>query len=416
MAQFERAEVNYKVTFLGDEKFLGLVDILAKFGVKVSHELGDVVEGSPESKIVKSGFPVKVEVSGVTAVDCGGARHAAEQRIQFAIDIRRFFSRKSDPKWNGLGLVREELSGKVIRVRPPTPPVFRGSGKKPYVSLDETELIDLFVSSSFDQEAIAKIHGVLQYHRAALDATTPENQLLDLWAAVEGFLPVPGKEAARISHFVAHLLPSLTLSYAQKLFDYIDCEVRSQLGEKSRIIDDAVKQYEHAPAFLRTAALLVCIDLADVRNAVFDLCSENPLLIIRMKRVANSFSCSESARKAVERHRKWIGWHLQRIYSARNRIAHSASRLPYLEALVENLNSYVDLLLRAVVLIGSRSGAQAINIDTAMKMLAVHESGYLEDLKGTARACEISNFRSIVFGRTNPLSPGSNGMLFSSSL
>ncbi|MCC4610958.1 hypothetical protein LL963_02410 [Xanthomonas campestris pv. esculenti] len=403
LAQFSGERRKYAVTFLGNDVFLGMEEFLRPMGITI--ERFQVVDAeSPEAKIVASGFPVAINVKSVSAFDVGKALRTADYSIQFAVDIQKFFHHRKGPQWHPLGLVKEIETGKMQRVRPATSPVYRGGDAQGgYVDVKEQDFIGVFSGRIFARSAVTQIYTVLQYHRAALDASTPENQLLDLWAAVEGFLPVPGKDTARISHFISHILPCLTLSYPIKLFSYIDVALRAHLKDEVRLIDDSFPESD--VSLVRTAAVLISEDLAAQRQQVLDRCADNPLLIMRAKKVAGMFSSLGATQKSIERHRKWVSWQIQRIYSSRNRIAHSASRLPHLESLVENLHSYVDLMIRSVIRVGSQVNGGDVSIETVMKIMKLHEVGYMQDLKGKDFKCNSKNFMCAVFGAANPLSP-----------
>ena len=392
----------YSVTFMGDKNFFDIEELCKKMGISIENFPPENEQSSAEKDLSAGGFEAKIIVGNVSAMDVSRAREFAESRLQFAVDIHRFCTHKYDLKWKSLALVETENGKKCQKVKPSTAPVLRGSGaKSTYVQVTEEDLVQVFANSVFSDQSVRTMYNVLQYHRAALDATTPENQLLDLWAAIEGLTPTPHKDAARITYYISQILPSLTLTYTRKIFTYVDLCIREHSQQAAALIDGATG---HGEQFLRTAAILVCADMEAERDALVAMTCDNPLLQIRMRRARDCFSTNEKTRRTIEHHRKWIGWHLQRIYSSRNRISHSAMSLPYLETLVENLHSYVDVLVSSVVKVG-RSSSANMTLESALRILSVHEVGYLDEIKGAEVQCNKDNFVSIVFGRKNPLSP-----------
>lgn len=398
---------DYDVEFLGEESFFEIKELCEQMNIGIHESDNSSLTDKATKELAKGGMTARVIVSDVRARDVCKARENAEDRLQFAVDIHRYFSHQHSPKWNGLALVTAKKTKKVQRVKPATTSVFKGAGmSNRFIPLEKQSLVSIFAGEVFTPQSVRALYNVLQYHRAAMEATTPENQLLDLWAAIEGFTPSPDKDSARISHYLNQLVPALTLSYPGKIFSYIDSCIRESLPEAISIIDTAS---DHKEAYQRTAAVLVADDLQEVRDQVVQLCADNPLLFIRMKRAHDQFSSTEKVKKSLERHRKWVGWHLQRIYSSRNRISHSATRLPYLETLVENLHSYLDILVSSVVTIGARSETR-IDIESALRILSIHEAGYLEDLNGADRLCQKNECIGIIFGMNNPLNPSGKAL------
>ncbi len=102
------------------------------------------------------------------------------------------------------------------------------------------QFIDIVNAKHFDPSSSRLIVKSLDFHRAALEAETLENQLLDLWAALEGFLPSPSEDEARIVHFKNTLIPSLTLTYPEKVINYVADSIFHG-GGKCREIVDSVK-------------------------------------------------------------------------------------------------------------------------------------------------------------------------------
>ena len=408
LAKFADKKVEeYEVVFFGQKGFFEIQELLKRMNIEVEAISSSELESKFVQEIAKSGVDAKLIVKDVKAIDISRAREIAEERVQFAVDIHRFLKHDGSLNWNRLAFVSSSGSSKTQTVRPATTPVMRLSGQKnAYSSLTEEDLVRVFARQVFGERSVGTIYSVLQYHRAALEATTPENQLLDLWAALEGLLPVPSTDNARIAFFITHVTPALSLTYAEKIFSYIDLCIRENSPKAASIID----RLEYSMPFQRTAALILCSDLQAERDRVLDLLKGNPLLLIRMRKARSAFLNGESVRRTIDSHRKKVSWHLQRIYAARNRVSHSASRLPHLETLVENLHSYLDALVSGVVRVGC-SASTRTSVEAVLKILQVHEAGYLEDLRGKQIEPDTGNIIGSVFGEANPLNPSGRRMV-----
>jgi hypothetical protein len=243
--------------------------------------------------------------------------------------------------------------------------------------------------------------GALEYHRAAIESDRPENQLLDLWASLEGLLPTPPDNSARISYYCDTILPVLTLTYAERMFRYLRW-VAVLAGPGMR--EFLSTKGQGTSFFEQTTSLTVCTDLAAERDELFAKLDNYPLLRFRFYEIGEKFRSSKRVRETLLAHRKKVGWHLQRIYRARNLISHTAQALPYLPALVENLHVYIDLMLSSIPRVYSKYRSQ-MSLATVFAILKASESSLLQDLANADVPCDKSNYQQIVFGTHNPLTP-----------
>jgi hypothetical protein len=248
------------------------------------------------------------------------------------------------------------------------------------------EVIEVLGERHFQRGEARVFFKAIDYHRAAVETTMPENQLVDLWAALEGFLPPPGEDTARITHYVNVLLPCLTLTYAEKLFRYVAAALQSGESKLEQLVQGT------APGgsfFEATVCLLVAEEHENRRQELFSLLAEHPLLRFRCFNLGEEFRTAERVHTTLKMHRERIAWHIQRIYSTRNQIVHHA---------------YVDTLIKAIARVGVQAN-RPTSVAGAIKLLSVAEQMYLKDIKTSAERCSIENFRTIVFGSANPLSP-----------
>jgi hypothetical protein len=347
-------------------------------------------------------FPYFAVVSEVSAKDAVTGRRLAELTLETLADVYRFLVPQHDPEWKPQCLCIDSDDRVQAILKPPLSPIAR----RVHTSIAESEtqakhLLAVLSGHHFRGNGPYLIYNVLDFHRAAAEAKTYENQLLDLWAAIEGLLPSPDPNSARITHYVATLLPSLTLTYPEKVFEYFQ---RAIAADK----DVALRQVEVLPVggtlLEKVIAVAVCEDFESERKTLLEALDHHPLLRFRLFELNEKFRSSSRVRRTVEGHRKRIEWHLQRIYSTRNQIVHTAQSLPYTETLVENLRSYVEVLVRALTMVGKQARTP-VTIGGAVKLLQVHERAYLRQLSEPKVRCNTGNFKQVIFGATNPLSP-----------
>jgi hypothetical protein len=254
-----------------------------------------------------------------------------------------------------------------------------------------------------DRQSQTRLVKALQYHKEAIDSQALENQLVDLWAALEGFVPQPFDDQPRIQHYISYLLPPLVLTYSEKIFKYIG----DSLFHCDKQVRDVISGINVGESFaLKAASVILCDEFAAERDKVCALLDDHPLLRFRMYRVYRQYHTAADCLETIKSHKVKLAWHLNRIYNTRNSIMHSATSLPYLETLVENLHIYLDILLTSVSQLAAKSSIRT-DINAILKMLSVEERVYLSHLKAESEQGNASfhsgNFVKVVFGNSNPL-------------
>lgn len=345
-----------------------------------------------------SSLPKYIFIRNVKALDGVSARKAAEHRLQFIINMCRFREHAYRPIWSEAALVYDASSMERYLIQKPNSPMLVGNVYLSEISVDD--LVSMFRDRRLSPNSSSVLFSVLEYHRSAIDAPTSENQLLNLWAGVEGMMPPPYGDKAHVLHFADYIVPSLTLVYIERHIQYI----ADSLELLDRTVIDYVRQHGvGASDFMKCASLLCCSDLQQERSGLVSLLNASPLLRLRVESVINKVSTPAALKAVLECRQKWIRWQIQRIYSLRNRIVHDAQTMHYLDSIVENLHSYFDTLVCAVIRFSLNRGS-VNSVDSVLQALRVHESSYLESLN-TKDPFHTSTYARLLFGVDNPLAP-----------
>lgn len=212
------------------------------------------------------------------------------------------------------------------------------------------------------------------FHAQALDSTSSENQLLDLWALFEAVLDISNKHAAdRIVQVCTYLVPILKRKYIYSLFLQLSNDIKNYSGEKyNEIIGDSTAEQE---IIRRVFEFVVLSVNADKRLTFLNSCSDFPLLRERIEYYAVAFEKPLSVYNFVEKHAKSVKWQIMRIYRNRNLIIHNGDSMPYLDLLIENLHSYADDFLEYTIESLSRNRS----IDNMCQELFVNECDWISD-------------------------------------
>jgi hypothetical protein len=398
----------FDCAFLVDKVVSGYSGMLKRFDFKCKDENPDWERLNKQqrlfigSKTDQQAWLVAEKVIARNAVE---AHEGVVARFDAMSSVIRFFEHKSTATLSRLSLTRDLKTQLTYMSHEAPDPMHCWVGNHMHSESDYLELSDAIHGGHLAEDSAIRLARALRFHKTALLSNSAENQLIDLWAALEGLLPVPKRESVRIEHFAESILPTLTLTYPEKLFSsaYRDT---LKVAQSSRDIFSAMEC--SGSEFARFVSLLLCDEFNDARAALLTLLKSNPLLRNKLWRLAEAFKSRTAIQTTLRMHRRKVKWHLYRIYFTRNSLMHSATSLPYISTLVENLHLYVDTLVRVISKVAHES-PELLTIEGALQYLAAWEKIRLEGLThdgaDNAKSPKAVEVWPLIFGRDMILAP-----------
>ncbi|WP_143751368.1 hypothetical protein [Collimonas sp. PA-H2] len=342
-------------------------------------------------------------VSELKAKDPFQARERLYNALNAQNALRQFLQHRSTLSFARICLVKDDETQGEIRVRDPINVMLRGQTQKSLTSGFVEKQAD-FISAyrKLDEKSKSSIFSAVRYHKEAMDSLAVENQLVDLWAALEGFVPQPLDASPRIGSVLDHILPAQTLIYLEKKFSYI-AEGIQRVGDATIAI---VESIDIPGSFVRkTAAIILCPEFEKSLNQLMPLLGGSPLLRFRMFQLYEALSTRQKVGDELQRHRQRLDRQLCRIYISRNTVMHSATVHSDIDILVENLHSYLDILVNATICIAKQSAGRT-NINAVLKILSTYEKSYLDMLLKSQKKDDPfskTDFGDVFFEYANPL-------------
>lgn len=404
---FKIEKVEYNVVVRCTRQFANYSEQAELFDIKITNDAPDILNLSwyQSNFLGKSkSFPSYALVSLKRNTDSYSAGKSALKRIELLASVCRFCDHRADLNWLPTVLVNNVNYSNNTLLTVSNKSIFKSNYKDNYNN-NSNDILNSFTSiiaaNKFSDKAMHVLLNALEYHRAAIEAKTEENQLLDLWAAIEGFLPPPRFKERRIDHYIETILPPMTLTYTHKIFKYLSDSLYHGGNGLREFIDSVEIEGDF---FTKTVYLLTCKEMSDKAKIMCEKLDDYPLLRFRCYQCHDKFNTSHHIYNTLNRHKIKLKWHLNRIYNSRNQIIHSAKSLPYLGKLIENVHFYLDTIIYSMCDIADHYGSD-IEIETAVKILSNHELSYVNSLKISDVECNASNFKQLIFGNANPLSP-----------
>lgn len=345
-------------------------------------------------------------VDGIKARSPAQAHRLAADVFDEFDGVSRFFSHRVSFSRTSLSLVLNKDLKKVYHVRDAPDPMHCWVS---HTVADEDAMLEFALVTHSDQclvpASAEKLRRALRLHRSALLSNSAENQLIDLWASLEGLVSRPGKESQKLGFFSDCLLPAITLSYPEKLFTSVYRDICKASPKAKEEISKALGDDSTFSKFIRVT---LCDAHKEIREKVVKELMPYPLVLNKAAKLHRMFGTPEKCQITLKKHRQKVGWHLARIYHTRNSIMHSAQALPHLPTLVENLHVYVDTLIKAIQKT-AHLAEEKITIDGAIQYLSVWEryrlQGAEDEGQKNKNPIDDGNVWAVVFGDQLVLAP-----------
>ncbi|MBL8874667.1 MAG: hypothetical protein JNM86_02595 [Phycisphaerae bacterium] len=408
LSSFSGISRNYSVIFRVSKDFNNYQPLLEPSHIELSDRLPSFASGHDEAAPQRPlhSSQVFAIVSNIQTTTVYGAREIAESRLKNTAELACYDNHADHFRWSRVCLVHDHDSlATISRKQTPNPIECGLLRHNKDICNEPNRLIELAsLILRLSPESVSWLRNALKYHRIAARSSASENQLVTLWAALEGLLPAPAPSQSRIGFYAECVVPSVCLSYLYRAFYYLS----ESLYFSGSHIRDHVRSKVNSDSFFKSCVLLISTSTHEKhRRELYALLDDNPLLRYRIFELHERTKSATRVLDSLNTYKKRIEWHLRRIYNVRSQIVHTAQSLPYTDTLVENLHSYFDICLRFFACaIRSRSRmASSIGsiVADASTMLESH-THYLKTLSTESPSLvDAESCYPVIFGDHNPL-------------
>ncbi|WP_319764423.1 hypothetical protein [Maridesulfovibrio sp.] len=324
--------------------------------------------------------------------------------VDFFCDICKFHRHSLTLNVGKKIFVRELPSGNPIVLPKSVNPLLCGVEQRQHEDDEHLQLTlsifngDRFSKSTQDYFLFMK---ALDFHHAAMQSISEENQLLNLWSAIEGFLPPCMGSTDRIVHYVSYLAPCLVVTYCE----YYLKAVYREFCLSPFNFNEFLADIEGDNDFQKMVKLIACSEYNEVRNTMLYSLDNYPILYKLFFEANDHFKSPKSVSQFISTHKKNLELHLRRIYTVRNAIVHNAHAEvgPSLRTLIINLHNYFDVMISSVSKMSSVVPPNN-SVYSTLERMVICERIYLEELKKNKDLFTVENYKGI-FGSSNPLNP-----------
>lgn len=337
---------DYNVFFIATSLISDIENSAKAFSLQFHKKLPKPLRAFAEANDFKpDNREVIVEVSRIRAADCYTARERAESRIGQLRDLFTLYHHKDQIAWRDATLIRQCCDDSPRLVTLPKNPIEKGYDLRPVQA--SQQLNRMLASFSLATRDFHKFNRAVDFHGLSVNNSDPENQLLNLWIALETIVPSHAG-AAKIRQVVDGVQPFLSMNYFWRLIGRLSQDLLR--WDKDGVIKILKKLPNSKGTPLRKKILRVLVEpeAEDIKLELFERLGEFHALRYRIFSLSQAMSTPKKTLKVLETHEKKVAWQIRRIYRTRNLIVHSGRTPRYVQTLIENGHDYLDQVLLTV--------------------------------------------------------------------
>lgn len=394
---FEPSE--YTVVFIGSILFREFKETLNKHKIVVTKTyncFSNITEDKAFKKTRKENesFIICSEVKGL---DHHSARENIEKFLGQATNLFNFFHHKEKPKINDISVVSRTSDNYVVIIDKPIKSILKTKYDE-YPNSAAKSVEKVLSEFHLNSESTYRFSRSIDLHSAALSATAIENQILDLWAALETLIPKSSESNKdRIVQISEQLIPFLQINYIEKQFIELYQDLKNWDND---FFSETLKKtigFDESNNIVSTAALITLKENKNLRLEIYKKLDDFPLLKNRIFNVQEMFNCPKNIKKVLTKHFTKINWHLRRIYRTRSLIIHSGTYPTYAQILIEHLHNYLDIFIKKIIELGAEEKIGSIEqAILEIKTIVAYHNDLLDKHKD--EDLTIDNFKEALLG------------------
>ncbi|MEJ6495870.1 hypothetical protein [Pseudoalteromonas lipolytica] len=383
---FDREPFEYMVIFKGCRLFEKISNSCERFEVKILESLAEINVDTSAHDFSVGPHELLIQVNKINARDIHSAKAKADSRLELINTLFSLFHHKKAPDFQHDCLVINVTNGEVNRSKKAINIMHKCVDLKPPAAARK---MNLFISDfSLEKISFQKFTRSAELHSLALNSDSIENQMINLWIALESIIPKNKDDnLCTIEGIVENTLPFLNVTYYQRLISRL---AKDLINWKRNFFISLIKPIEADGITQKLIKLISLPEYEEQRNQLRAEFKDFHLISDRFEYFCSVFSSPKTLLEGLDNHSKRVEWQIRRIYRARNIIVHSGKTPSYTSILVENIHDYLDVIIGTLIQLATKP-KRIISIDQGFKYLSLTHESYKRELgrKGSVFTSEL---------------------------
>lgn len=390
----------YAAIFKANLLFEEIKDSCQDFDIEISREIRQELLCDKKAKNFSlTGENIYLVVDRLESMDVFSARDEAERRIDQLSTLTSLFHHKEIPSWdNNALLINISKDSSRIVSSSQNPMLMCADLTKANAAQKLNSFINEF--SLREGESFQRFSRAAELHALALRSDSPENQLLNLWVALETITPSKlARNKAKVNNIIDSILPFLSINYIPTLTAKLTHDF--YIWNKPAFYR-AINDVEGDNDRQKLIKLLLLENYKTPRNQLYKDIGNFYLLRNRAFYFSEALSSTSKILKILDTHWSRVDWQIRRIYRTRNQIVHAGHTPSYIRILIKNIHDYLDVVTDTIGTLAS-DGDRINTIDEAFKYIEIRWDEYSRSLKAQDTRIDAGNIEKYLFKISGPV-------------
>lgn len=372
---FDSEPFEYMVIFKGCRLFEKISNSCEKFKVHILGSLSDLEFDTSDHDFAAGPNEILIQVDNIKARDIHSAKAKADSKLELINTLFSLFHHKMAPEFKHDCLVINVTNREIKRSKKALNVMHKCVDLKPP---EAARKMNAFILDfSLEKISFQKFTRSAELHSLALNSDSIENQMINLWIALESIIPSnKDEDISTIEGIVENTLPFLNVIYYQRLVSRL---AKDLLNWKKKQFISIIKPIAAGGVTLKLIKLLALPEYEGKRNKLRKEFKDFHLIADRFEYFCYVFSSPDILLKGLDSHSKRVEWQIRRIYRARNIIVHSGKTPSFTRILVENIHDYLDVIMGTLIQLATKPKT-IMSIEQGFKYLSLTHETYKKDL------------------------------------
>lgn len=373
---FSGEETSYAVIYRAPNYLHEFIDSGKNLGIDMAITIPEYADQIKNFDFELHGDKTYLFFKNIKAKDQYSAKMVTDGIVELLQTLVGLFHHKQSPDPIVECLVINIESKKCVKVKKSINPMHKCHDSKTGVA--SKKLTEFMAEFSMRRDSFRKFNRSAELHALALSSESLENQMINLWIALESLIPSKSddNEISQIEHIVSSVLPFLNLIYIRKIVTRFS---KDSWKWDSKLIKTIIRNVE-ADGYLKKIVHLMSLDeYQDLRDKLELSFKDFYLLKDRYSYIRFILSDPKNIIKSLDDHERRVAWQIRRIYRARNLIVHDGNTPSYTDVLIENTHDYLDSIVNSLMFLAS-SKNRLNSIDQGFKMVQLNYTSYYKSM------------------------------------
>lgn len=389
---FSGSIVDYQVLYRAPEYLLEFTSSAQKLGVEVGLQSRGFEEFLDVHNFSLRKGEVFVCLNEVKGQDPYRAKDSADKSIETLQTLIGLYHHKESPRPIVECLVKDSEKNTCVKVTRSVNPMHKCQDLLPSVA--SKKLVHFVSGFSMKTESFNKFHRSAELHAMALGSDSLENQMINLWIALESLVPNKSNGGvSQIEHIVSSILPFVNIVYVNRLLLRF---TKDLIGWNRQLLRELVKNIAADGILEKVAHLIILPEHQDLRGRLESSFEDFYLLNDRYHHLKDVFSTPQGVVKLLDGNARRVEWQIRRIYRARNTIVHDGVTPTFTGVLIEGAHDYLDTVMSSLMAMASLKYMLS-TIDQGFKIMELNYRSYYGALNVKKLKFEAGNIDALLF-------------------